>query len=245
MGDTAGARDEWPVTRVRIDKPFWMGKFEITNAQYARFDKNHDSGYISVLNKDQNTRGENAGRETQPVIRVTWKEAMAFCRWLSDKTGRRFDLPTEAQWEYACRAGAGGALSYGTCATDFGKLANFADQRVSNLTRRDSPKWIPSIDAVSDGAIISDNVGRYPPNAWGLHDMHGNVAEWTRSLYLPYPYDDNNGRNDPAADGRRVVRGGSWYDRPKRGRSAFRLSYPPYMPVFNVGFRVVCKVNGR
>ncbi|MHC4405792.1 MAG: formylglycine-generating enzyme family protein, partial [Planctomycetota bacterium] len=90
-----------------------------------------------------------------------------------------------------------------------------------------------------DGSFASVDVGGYRPNPWGLHDVHGNVWEWTRTAFRPYPYDEHDGRNDPAAAGERVVRGGSWYDRPKRCRSAFRLAYPPYQPVFNVGFRVV------
>ena len=99
--------------------------------------------------------------------------------------------------------------------------------------------WIPQEKRFNDGGFLSEDVGGYTPNAWGLHDMHGNVLEWTRSAYRPYPYKDDDGRNAPDARGRRVVRGGSWYDRPKRCRSAFRLPYRPYQRVFNVGFRVV------
>jgi len=85
--------------------------------------------------------------------------------------------------------------------------------------------------------------GRYQPNAWGLHDMHGNVWEWTRSAERAYPYVENDGRNDLTAPGRRVVRGGSWYDRPKRCTSSFRLGYQPFQKVFNTGFRVVCQMD--
>jgi len=86
---------------------------------------------------------------------------------------------------------------------------------------------------------VTANVGSYKPNAWGLHDMHGNVWEWTRSTYRPYLYRPNDSRNDIGNTGRKVVRGGSWHDRPKRCRSAFRLSYPAWQKVYNVGFRVV------
>ena len=243
MGDAAGLSDEWPVARVPVAKPFWMGKVEITNAQYAVFDPGHDSGYISVYNKDQSNRGEIASREKQPVIRVSWQQARAFCRWLSKKTGETFMLPTEAQWEYACRAGTTTPLSYGDCNADFGKWANLADKGLNNLCRRDSPRWIPSIDGVNDGAVITENVGKYQVNPWGLHDMHGNVFEWTRSAYQPYPYKDDDGRNADTADGRKVVRGGSFYDRPKRARSAFRLSYPSWQKVYSVGFRVVSEAG--
>ncbi|MBE3134102.1 MAG: SUMF1/EgtB/PvdO family nonheme iron enzyme, partial [Acidobacteria bacterium] len=241
MGDPDGAADEMPQARVRIEKPFWMGKFEITNQQYAAFDTGHDSAYISVYNKDQSTRGEHAGRDTQPVIRVSWQQAMAFSEWLSKKTGERFTLPTEAQWEYACRAGTTTPLSYGACDADFGKFANLADQRVDSLCRGDSPKWIPSIDAVNDGAVITENVGKYTPNAWGLCDMHGNVAEWTLTTYAPYPYAAADGRDKGDPAGRKVVRGGSFYDRPLRARSSFRLEYPSWQRVYSVGFRVIAE----
>ena len=239
MGDPNGYPDEWPQSRVKIAKPFWMGKVEITNQQFAAFDPGHDSGYISVYNKDQSTRGETAGRPGQPVIRVTWQQAMAFCRWLSKKTGERVTLPTEAQWEYACRAGAATAMAYGAVDADFGKFANLADERVTALCRGDSPKWIPSIKAVNDGAVVTENVGKYTPNAWGLYDMHGNVFEWTLTTYKPYPYDVADGRDSGDLEGRKVVRGGSFYDRPKRARSAFRLGYPVWQKVYSVGFRVV------
>jgi len=239
MGDPDGWPDEWPVHRVRVEKPFWMGTCEVTNAQYALFDSMHDSRYISWYNKDQNRRGEPANGPKQPVIRVSWEEAMAFCRWLSAKTGRHFTLPTEAQWEYACRAGTSTPMWYGSPGDDFAKVANFADQRLNSLTRRDSPNWIPTIDSVNDGDVVTSDYDKHEPNPWGLRDMHGNVCEWTRSLYKPYPYRADDGRNDVGADGMRVVRGGSFYDRPKRGRSAFRWRYRAWQKVFNVGFRVV------
>ena len=241
MGAVDGGVDEYPPARGKIEKPFYMGTVEVTNAQYALFDPAHDSAYISVYNKDQGNRGQPANRTTQPVIRVSWNRAMAFCGWLSSRTGQKFTLPTEAQWEYACRAGSDTPLYFGNCNTDFGKLANLADQRVTDLCRRDSPKWIPNAAKVNDGSVISDTVGKYPPNAWGLKDMHGNVAEWTRSTYRPYPYDARDGRDHLAGNpsGNKSVRGGSWHDRPPRARSAFRQNYQPWQQVFNVGFRVV------
>ena len=125
----------------------------------------------------------------------------------------------------------------------FSQLANLADQRVNNLTHGDSPRWIPSVESVNDGSIISDQVGKYPPNAFGLCDMHGNVAEWTRTAYRPFPYIPATAATTPATDGKKVVRGGSWYDRPYRARSSFRLAYEPWQRVFNVGFRVVMEAD--
>ncbi|MCX5673969.1 MAG: SUMF1/EgtB/PvdO family nonheme iron enzyme [Planctomycetota bacterium] len=245
MGDARGQPDEQPQTRIRVDRPFWMGKVEVTNEQYAAFDPLHDSRYISVFNKDQSNPGEIANRPRQPVIRVSWQEAMGFCAWLSQKTGRKFALPTEAQWEYACRAGTATPLNFGACEADFGKSANLADERVNNLCRGNSPRWIPAVKAFNDGAIVTEQVGKYQPNAWGLCDMHGNVWEWTRTTYKPYPYDALDGRDAGTAEGDKVVRSGSFYDRPQRARSAFRLSYPWWQRVFNVGFRVMCQDEPR
>jgi formylglycine-generating enzyme required for sulfatase activity len=239
IGDPLGEVDEWPLARVKIDKPFYMATTEITNGQYAMFDPDHKSGVISVFNKDQSNRGEPADRDRQPAIRVTWQEAMSFCRWLSERTGQKYTLPTEAQWEYACRAGTATPMSWGGCDVDFGKLANLADQRVLGLCRGDSPKWIPSAASVNDGAVVSDSVGRYPANPWGLQDMHGNVAEWTLTSYRAYPYNENDGRSDPYSPEMKVARGGSWYDRPFYARSASRVPHRPWQSVYNVGFRVV------
>ena len=179
---------------------------------------------------------------TQPVVRVSWTQAMAFCDWLSKKTGRKVTLPTEAQWEYACRAGSASALAYGGLDTDFSPWANLADTSISKLAywgRHDVPDLIPRDARFDDGMLVTAPVGKYKPNAWGLHDMHGNSWEWTRSAYRPYPWRDNDGRNAADSPGVKVIRGGSWRDRPKRCRSGFRLSYPAWQKVYNVGFRVV------
>jgi formylglycine-generating enzyme required for sulfatase activity len=180
------------------------------------------------------------------VVRVSWNRAVAFCRWLSARTGRRIDLPTEAQWEYACRAGAAAPLWYGPTDADFSRFANVSDathQAVDPFGWSGRPQvippWRPADTRFDDGNRVSAPVGTYAPNPWGLHDVHGNVAEWTRSAYRPYPYREDDGRNRPDAAGRRVVRGGSWYDRPDRCRSAFRQPYRRDQGVYDVGFRIV------
>ena len=94
------------------------------------------------------------------------------------------------------------------------------------------------------GALVTADAGSYRPNAWGLCDMHGNATEWTRSAARAYPYRGHDGRNEMGPADRRIVRGGSWYDRPRRCRSSFRLAYREYQPVFNVGFRIVCRPRG-
>jgi len=246
MGDADGDLDERPRTIVRIDRPFWMGALEVTNGQFLRFDPTHESKYIDMAGKDQSTRGFPANGAAQPVIRVSWREAVAFCKWLGRRTGGTVTLPTEAQWEYACRAGTGTALSYGGVDGDFSRHANLADASAyaaRGKGKRGGLTPFPAERRFDDGQAVVCDAGGYAPNAWGLRDMHGNVAEWTRSVYRPYPYGDSDGRNAPGAAGRRVVRGGSWRDRPRRCRSAFRLAYEPYQRVVNVGFRVVmeCK----
>ena len=256
MGDVAGRSDEQPVGRVRIGAPFWMGVCEITNAQYACFDRSHDSHVESRNAYQFGVHGFSVDGPQQPVVRVSWERAMAFCRWLAERTGERFTLPTEAQWEYACRAGASSGFSYGGVEDDFSPHANLADVKLRSffadpyklselpkkITKYDD--WIPRDARFDDGGLVTARVGSYRANAWQLHDMHGNAAEWTRTAYRPYPYDAGDGRDDPGAEGKKAVRGGSWRDRPMRCRSAFRLAYQPWQGVYNVGFRVVCEVGG-
>jgi formylglycine-generating enzyme required for sulfatase activity len=255
MGSKVGHRDEQPRHKVSIDRGFWMGKFEVTNEQYAAFDPSHDSHCEHRNGEHFGVHGFPEDGPKQPVLRVSWESAVAFCEWLSGKTGRKVALPTEAQWEYACRAGSDTPLSYGNLDADFGKYANLADVTLSEFRRvtmgrgakPDAPllphsvkcaDYIPQDRRFNDTGLVTVDVGSYRPNGFGLHDMHGNVAEWTRSIYSPYPYVTNGGR-DNKTSGERVVRGGSWRDRPLRATSSFRVMYREYQKVYNVGFRVI------
>ena len=205
----------------------------MTNEQFARFDPRHDSRVESKNAYQFGVHGYPMNRPEQPVVRVSWNEAMAFCRWLSEKTGERFTLPTEAQWEYACRAGTATPMFYGDLDTDFSPFANLADAKLSRVRQRpvhgrqaarepapSTTTGSPRTPASTTARCSRSRRARYQPNAWGLYDMHGNVAEWTRSAYRPYPYDADDGRDEAAADGRKVVRGGSWRDRPRALRRA-------------------------
>jgi len=255
MGSTDGAVDERPLVRVEIEEPFWMGVGEVTNAQFARFDPHHDSRVESKNAYQFGIHGYPMNEPEQPVVRVSWNAAMAFCRWLSQATGDEFTLPTEAQWEYACRAGTATPLFYGDLDADFSPFANVCDAKMVEFVTnpytvfdayKDPPKyddWIPKDARFNDGSLLTVAPGKYQPNPWGLCDVHGNAAEWTRTAYRPYPYYADDGRDDPATQGRKVVRGGSWRDRPKRCTSSFRLSYQPYQRVYNVGFRVIAKAK--
>jgi len=257
MGSGQGHADERPTARVVIRQPFWIGQFEVTNEQFARFDAEHDSQVEPMHGYQFGVHGYPTNQPQQPVVRVSWNQALAFCRWLSRKTGREFALPTEAQWEYACRAGTATPMSYGDLNADFSSFANLGDEKLRefaldtyvNIRLVPNPNpyddWIPKDARFNDGGFVSVPGGRYQPNPWGLHDMHGNVWEWTRSAEQAYPFSENDGRNDLSASGRRVVRGGSWYDRPKRCTSSFRLGHQPFQKVFNTGFRVICRLQRK
>ncbi|MCH5372334.1 MAG: SUMF1/EgtB/PvdO family nonheme iron enzyme, partial [Planctomycetes bacterium] len=245
MGDPAGHDDERRTCAVEIRQPFWMGQFEVTNAQYRRFDPAHESRFEhkgSWVFWDYHL-GWPLDRPNQPVVRISQREAVAFCEWLSERIDEPVSLPTEAQWEYACRAGTAGPFWYGDLDADFSGVANLADATIRQLAYdtdgRHTADMVPRDARFDDGSLVTADVGNSRANPWGLADMHGNVSEWTRSAYRPYPYAEDDGRNTPGPGDRVVVRGGSWRDRPKLARSAYRLSYPAWQRVYNVGFRVV------
>jgi len=220
-------------------KPFWMGRCEVSNEQFAQFDPAHDSHVESMHCYQFGIHGYPLNEPRQPVVRVSWDEATAFCRWLSERTGEAFTLPTDAQWEYACRAGAATPFSYGGFDTDFAPHANLGDIRLREFARNtyiqvnllENPNryddWIPKDERFDDGVMVAAEIGHYAPNAWGLHDMHGNACEWTSSEYPSQP------------QAMRTVCGGSWYDRPYRATATYRSGYPAWQKVFNVGFRVI------
>ncbi len=257
MGNPAGVPDEQPLHRQRIEGPFWIGRYEVTNRQFAAFDPSHDSRVESRFGMQFGVRGFYVNGGDQPVVRVSWERAQAFCAWLTEQTGKQFRLPTEAEWEYACRAGTATPFFFGDVDADFSPFANLADATLSEFVCHPYKKereplpdrsryddWIPKVDRFNDRGFLSDATGQYRPNAWGLYDMHGNVAEWTLSAHWPYPYQEGDGRNDPRlGTEKRVVRGGSWRDLPARAVSGARWSYRPYQGVFNVGFRVVCEAE--
>lgn len=250
MGSASGEMDELPMHPQTIEKGFWMAETEISNAQLRRYDPAHHSRHESRIGYQFGQLGYDVNGDALPAARVSWTKAAAFCEWLSEKTGKKVTLPTEAQWEWACRAGSGTPFWYGELDTDFSAYANLADKRTEDfaedtaggtynyfeIRKLENPNqyeaYIPAVKTVDDGAFLQQPGGKYAPNPWGLYDMHGNVAEWTRSVYQLYPAND-------AETGKRVVRGGSWRDRPHRATSSYRLAYPEYQQVFNVGFRII------
>ncbi|MEE8451533.1 MAG: formylglycine-generating enzyme family protein [Thermoguttaceae bacterium] len=246
--------DEHPQHRVRITKPFYLGKYHVTRGQFRQFVK--DSGYkmdgekgeksgafgwnpeqrVFASNKDYSWR--NAGFEQSdehPVVSVSWNDAVAFCQWLSRKEGKTYRLPTEAEWEYACRAGTTTRYYSGDDPETLAQVANVADA----TAKAKFPDWIWTIRA-SDGYAFTAPVGQFKSNAFGLYDMHGNAWQWCADWYRDdyygkSPADDPTG---PDTGDVRVLRGGPWSGRPFGSRSSVRAVAAPDFRFDFGGFRV-------
>ncbi len=212
LNDGVCRRDEKPAHPVTLTA-FEMAKYETTFAQWDACVA--DGGCRPIVDD------EGWGRGNRPVINVTWRDAAAYTHWLSRKTGQDWRLPTEAEWEYAARAGSTTAFAHG----------NTLDRTKANI-------------AGKDGTVP---VGRYQANAWGLHDMHGNVWEWVGDRYGSGYYGTGQ-RSDPKGPSvgqKRVNRGGGWYYPAKYARSAMRSAQAPNVGRSNVGFRVVRAVRAE
>lgn len=247
MGNNQAEEDCAPAFKASVKKGFWMSETEVTNEQYCALVPEHDSRVIGQFWKDHVHAGYWANKPKQPVIRVNQNEAMEYCRKLGVKNKLSMTLPTETQWEWACRAGSNGAFWYGNSNDNFAKFENMADAQLSNMAvegmdpqpmSKDNPlrkywDYLPKEASVDDGEMLMAFVGKYESNPWGLKDMHGNVAEWTSSDYISYPL-----KKSETSD-RKVVRGGSWTDRPKYSTSYHRRAFHPWQKPYNVGFRVI------
>jgi sulfatase modifying factor 1 len=254
MGSPAnemGRNDNETQHRVRLTKPFSMAVHLVTRGQFASFVK--DTSYRTeaeaqkwalVLSAD-GTKGDvdrNAwwGKpdfdqtDDHPVIEVSRNDTMQFCRWLSRKEGGNYRLPTEAEWEYACRAGTHSAYFWGENPDGGGGYANCADLTASAKY----PKW-PAFNW-RDGFVFTSPVGSFKPNPWGLYDMIGNVREWCGDAFGPYGTADVVDPVGPVPrDGAAfVLRGGSWLRGPIECRSAFRSKDVPFNRGDDIGFRL-------
>jgi len=193
---------------VTISKPFYMGVTPVTQAQYQAVMGNNPSGFKG---------------DTLPVEQVSWDNAVAFCQRLGAKDGKHYRLPSEAQWEYACRAGTTTAYYTGN-----DEIAlNAAGWYRGNSDQQTHP------------------VAQKKPNAWGLYDMHGNVWQWCADWFADnYVAADKTDPTGPANGSLRVLRGGSWHNHSSNCRAANHDKYPPDSRGHNVGFRVVATAAG-
>jgi formylglycine-generating enzyme required for sulfatase activity len=201
--------DEGPVRLVTLSKPFYIAVTEVTQDQYEAVMSDNPSTFEGGAN---------------PVEEVSWEKAVAFCEKLSSISGKTFRLPTEAEWEYACRAGTRTAYCRGDRQEDLMKVGWFCfDATVVKTTRPAA-----SLQA----------------NPWGLYDMHGNIWEWCSDWYAEDYYAARNNQLDPigpTTGTERILRGGSWSDDPEDCRSAYRESQPPDYADDDIGFRIVCQ----
>ena len=230
---------------VKIDKPFWMSEMEVSNEQMRVFVPEHDSRFVGQFWKDHTHQGYPANNPEKSAIRMSYEKALEFCARMSKETGLKVNLPTEQQWEWAARAGSEDDFWFGTTNSDFTPFENLADYELTKMAvsgvdphpMNHNDFWypylnyIPKDESVNDGNMLMTQGGSYLPNPWGLYDMHGNVAEWTRSDNYPDPANTNTAE--------KVVRGGSWYDRTKNATASSRRSFLPWQQVWYVGFRVI------
>lgn len=263
----AGREEDEFQHRVTLTQPFSMAAHEVTVGQFRRFvedaayktDAERDGKGVPSWNQAEGKSQEhpeynwrNTGfpqTDSHPVVDVSWNDAQEFCRWLSRKDGRRFRLPTEAEWEYACRAGTTTRFNCGDEDESLAGAANVADS-----TARTAPTtanyWKPFLNS-SDGFAFTAPVGSYHPNAWGLFDMHGNVWErcedWSfRDYYRSSPEIDPKGPDNGGSRQilNKVIRGGAWDRTASHCRSANRLLGGGLNGRDeHIGFRVVAASN--
>ena len=257
-----GLESARPQRTIRITRPYYLAAQEVTNGQFKKFvETTHHKaepepkgkrgwGYPLKHQKGPRVLEHSAapGRgytwqqwgveidDQAPVVDVSWNDAVAFCDWLSLKEGKTYRLPTEAEWEYACRAGTTTRYWNGDDPERLTSIANVRD-----LAARQKFGWANTLSS-SDGSASASGVGHYPPNNFGLYDMHGNAAEWCAdwfsiSYYRELPLPDPTG---PPAGALHVVRGGSWHSAAIFCRSAHRAAEVGTHRSNHIGFRVVC-----
>jgi len=215
--------DEGPQHEVTISKPFYMGVFEVTQEQYEQVMGNNPSSFKGAKN---------------PVEAVFWDDAVEFCRKLSARTGKKVMLATEAQWEYACRAGTTTAFNTGDALKPWQANAVFPSSKPGVLDR--IMAWVGKFFPRKAKTMKTTPAGSFSPNGFGLYDMHGNVWEWCSDWYADsYANAKNQDPAGPDSGSQRVYRGGSWYINPQNCRSAYRSWSYPGSVRFDNGFRVV------
>jgi formylglycine-generating enzyme required for sulfatase activity len=248
--------DEGPVHKVKISKAFWMGETEVTRAQFQKYLElsghktdaethgkggwGYDAEKHEFVGRDVKYSWKNPGFEQggdHPVVNVSWHDAIRFCQWLSEREGHKYRLPTEAEWEYACRGGTRTRYFNGDDPEALLKIANTFDAD----TAENFPKWNAFALNGRDGYKFTAPVAKFAPNPFGLYDMHGGVWEWCsdwygEDYYAKSPEADPQG---PAEGRLKVRRGGSWHTWSLYARASFRNWNTPSTRYVLVGFRIV------
>ena len=223
-----GNEDEVAPHKVEISRSFYMGTTEVTKGQFGKFVQATQYKTEAEKAGDANTWKNTSFSPTDdhPVLYVSWNDAVKFCEWLSREEKETYELASEAEWEYACRAGSKGSYSF----DDVKQLGDYA--------------WY-----ISNSGFTSHPVGTKKPNAWGLYDMHGNAWEWCADGQRDYPKEETKDViKDPKGpvDGTsRVLRGGSSYNDPRSCRSAYRITYGAGGRLNSIGVRVVLRRAAR
>jgi sulfatase modifying factor 1 len=251
-----GRRDDEPQRRVRLTREFFMGQCEVTRGQFRKFVESTKYltdaergvrggyGYDVVTQKlagpDKKYTWRSTGfdqTDDHPVVNVSFRDAEAFCRWLSEREKQVYRLPTEAEWEYACRGGSTSAYANGDDAEKLIAMGNIMD----------APTKLRFPDRIavsgSDGFVFTAPVGSFRGNAFGLHDMHGNVWEWTADWFAVPSTEPQIDPRGPDAAKDKVVRGGDWYHDWSFARGAQRSPIHPGLCRRHAGFRVVREIS--
>ncbi len=260
--------DEAPVHRVRITRPFFLGQYEVTVGQFRKFveasgytpesiaDGTGGYGYNADYDPAKTRRGDafegrspkyswhNPGfaqDDTHPVLNVTWNDAVALTKWLSQQEGKTYRLPTEAEWEYACRAGSHSRYPNGNDPQALLQIANTFDAD----TAKNWPRWQPYALEGHDGYPFTAPVGSFKANAMGLYDMLGNAWEWVADWYdeAYYAHSPANDPPGPADGSVRVRRGGSWHTWALYARCSYRNWNSPQTRYTLVGMRLLREVD--
>jgi sulfatase modifying factor 1 len=230
MGCDTGQDNEKPVHRVWVDR-FLLATRQVTNADYGRFLRDN----ASLFPPPPFWTDPAFNHREQPVVGVSWHEAIRYCEWLSAGTGRMFRLPTEAEWERAARGGYDADAGVGTKAGALFPWGDAPPQSLPGYAERCAGYWKAGPEPVA----------RAEPNAYGLYNMCDNVHEWCSDWYAPDYYAVSPERNPrgPETGERRASRGGSWRHHIKMSRCAARSSIPPEFKYADYGFRVACDVQ--
>lgn len=224
--------DEKPVHEVCVDG-FWMGKFEVTNAQYRKFKSDHDS---------KDFEGESLNGDNQPAVYISWDDAKKYIEWLNKQNGGhyRFRLPTEAEWEYASRAGTKTAYYWGNSPDDACMYANIGDETSAETLNDPSAGRMVHVYC-DDGCGVTSPVGSFKPNGFGLYDMIGNIMEWCEDIYNKDAYGKHE-RNNPvntSGGSDRVVRGGCFWNLGRWFQCSSRMRYTTSYRGDSIGFRLI------